>query len=56
MCATCAAGDANCPACRALKPTGGFPFDESATLEQLLTHALSAFKREWQSCVIAAAL
>lgn len=54
MCVPCAAGGAECPACRALKPATGFPFDERATLEQLLTHALDALKREWQACVIAA--
>lgn len=54
MCEPCAAGGAECPACRALKPATGFPFDERATLEQLLTHALDALKREWQACVIAA--
>lgn len=56
MCVACAAGGAECPACRALKPATGFPFDEGATLEQLLTHALDALKREWQACVIAALL
>jgi hypothetical protein len=58
MCSTCAVdpeqNEARCPACRALEPTSGFPFDENATLEQLLTHALDALRRSWSTCVIAA--
>ena len=56
MCAPCCAGHSHCPACRALQPATDFPFDESATLEQLLSHALAAYQREWQSCAIAAGL
>ena len=56
MCAECCAGNANCPACRALLPTTDFPFDERATLEELLTHALRAYQREWQACALATLL
>lgn len=56
MCAPCSAGDSHCPACRALQPATGFPFDERATLEQLLSHALAVYQREWKSCAVAAAL
>ena len=56
MCAGCCAGNSNCPACRALVPATEFPFDESATLEQLLTHALRAYQREWQAGAMATLL
>jgi hypothetical protein len=56
MCAPCGAGESNCPACRALQPATGFAFDERATLEQQLSHALAAYQREWKSCAVAAAL
>jgi hypothetical protein len=53
MCVACEAGATTCPACRALGPASAFPFDERATLEQLVTVTWTAFQREWQACVLA---
>lgn len=55
MCETCTenGGFSQCPTCRALSP--GFAFDERADFNQLATHAINSFKREWQACVLAAA-
>jgi hypothetical protein len=56
MCAACGAGETNCPTCRALKPASAFPFDEQATLDQLMNHAVTSLQREWQACIVAAAI
>lgn len=44
--------EARCPTCRQLNPIG-FPFDGSADVTTLASHALNAFQREAAMCVVA---
>ena len=54
MCSSCAVNgsQSQCPTCRELNPIG-FPYDATADMSTLWSHATSSFQRELAMCVVA---